>query len=321
MRRLLVGLLLGLAIVGVTANADTIAAYYQRVTTSGTAVTRRPTLNFVGATVADDAANKRTTVTIASPAGTYAPLASPTFTGAVTLAAGVPLTGTVTATGGTDTALTLKSSATLADADYVAEFRNNSTFIAAISPYFTGGFRLSTFNQGNYLAMFGNADGVNIRSSGGSGVSCGVDANGGNAGCQWVGGAWVPGADNAIAIGSSAARPTQVWGMAHPGAEETVSFSATPNFNCTTGGEHKRIVLTGNVTSWTMTNGLPSQNCTISWIQDGGGSHTTASPGANILLSGGSITITATASKRSCITLRWDVTSTKWVEIARSLNL
>jgi hypothetical protein len=45
------------------------AGSYQTVASSGTAQTRRPTLNFVGATVTDDATNNQTTVTIASSGG------------------------------------------------------------------------------------------------------------------------------------------------------------------------------------------------------------------------------------------------------------
>jgi hypothetical protein len=45
------------------------ASYYQTVRANGTSVTQRQRLNFVGATVTDDATNTQTTVTITSGGG------------------------------------------------------------------------------------------------------------------------------------------------------------------------------------------------------------------------------------------------------------
>ena len=45
------------------------AGSYQKIASSGTAQTQRPTLNFVGATITDDATNNQTTVTISAGGG------------------------------------------------------------------------------------------------------------------------------------------------------------------------------------------------------------------------------------------------------------
>ena len=46
-----------------------VSSYYQVVSSNGTQATQRSTLNFVGATVTDDNANNRTTVTITAGGG------------------------------------------------------------------------------------------------------------------------------------------------------------------------------------------------------------------------------------------------------------
>lgn len=123
----LVGLLVGLALASATSNAaSTLAAYYQRVYSSGTKLDGRQGLNFVGATVDNTTLAGATTVTItpgltASSTNTLtnksisgatntfsaipesaitslttdlaakAPLASPTFTGTSSFASGCSL--------------------------------------------------------------------------------------------------------------------------------------------------------------------------------------------------------------------------------------
>lgn len=82
--------------------------------------------------------------------------------------------------------------------------------------------------------------------------------------------------------------PVVTWGS----AVNAVAFSATPNFNVGAGNV-QTITLTGNITSWTITN-IPSGG-TISFIvcQDGVGSKTMASPPATVH---GFMTIGSTAS-------------------------
>lgn len=105
-----------------------------------------------------------------------------------------------------------------------------------------------------------------------------------------------------------------------PTLVQTVSFSATPTFDPSL-GSYAQITMTGNITSWTLTtSGLVSgQFFTLVFIQDGTGSRTLAGAPASVKYAGGSLTLTATASKRDAITFRWDGTSA--YEVARSLNL
>jgi hypothetical protein len=66
-KRILLGLLVGLAVAGATVHAADQVAFYQHITSLGSAPRARGTLHFIGATVADDSTNKRTTVTIDAP--------------------------------------------------------------------------------------------------------------------------------------------------------------------------------------------------------------------------------------------------------------
>lgn len=101
-----------------------------------------------------------------------------------------------------------------------------------------------------------------------------------------------------------------------------VTFSATPTFDIDNGNA-QRIVLTANITGWTVTdtNAIGGDILVIDFIQDSNGNWTLASPPANVLLAGGSLTLTTTANKRDVLFLQWDATSAKWVELARAVNI
>ena len=82
---------------------------------------------------------------------------------------------------------------------------------------------------------------------------------------------------------------------------ETVSFSATPTFDCAKGTTHK-ITLTGNVTSSTLSNCSAGQPVLMIVCQDGTGSRTFTWPGT---MKGG-MTIGSTASKCSAQSFVFD---------------
>ncbi len=124
----------------------------------------------------------------------------------------------------------------------------------------------------------------------------------------------------AITLGKSANRFAGVWSMAYEGAQEAPTFGATMNFDCTTNGETKRVVLTANLGSWTMTNGNAGQVCTLMLVQDGTGSRTIGTPPSNVSFAGGTPTLTTTINKTDTFMLRWNTTSSKWMEIGRGLN-
>ena len=100
----------------------------------------------------------------------------------------------------------------------------------------------------------------------------------------------------------------------------TVAFSATPNFNVATAAV-QRIVLTGNITGWTLTAGTyEGQSLTIKFIQDGTGSRTLAGAGGNIRLAGGALTLSTGANKCDTLNFLWDATLSQWIEECRALN-
>ena len=87
-------------------------------------------------------------------------------------------------------------------------------------------------------------------------------------------------------------------------AMETVTFSATPTFDCGKGTTHK-ITLTGNVTSSTLSNCSAGQPVMMIICQDGTGSRTFTWPGT---MKGG-MTIGSTASKCSAQSFVFDGTN------------
>ena len=102
---------------------------------------------------------------------------------------------------------------------------------------------------------------------------------------------------------------------------QTFAFSATPAFTLTAGNVI-RIILTANITSWTVSNGTwDGQLLVFKFVQDGTGTRTLAAPPANVRWAGSALTLTATAAKIDQLTLIWDATLSVWLEAARSLNM
>jgi len=103
------------------------------------------------------------------------------------------------------------------------------------------------------------------------------------------------------------------------GAMVTVTFSNTPTFTVAS-GETQTITLTGNVTSYTVTNGTGAgQLLTLIWVQDASGSRTLAAPPGNVKLAGGAFTLSTAVNSRDSITFRWDSVASVWQEIGRGL--
>jgi hypothetical protein len=102
---------------------------------------------------------------------------------------------------------------------------------------------------------------------------------------------------------------------------QTVTFSATPAFK-TYLGMHARMILTSNVTGWTLDDGaFEGQRMRFTLVQDGTGNRTLAGTPANVRLAGGSLTLSTGANKVDRFELEWDVTLSKWIEVGRSLNM
>ena len=97
-------------------------------------------------------------------------------------------------------------------------------------------------------------------------------------------------------------------------ALKTVAFSATPVFNASL-GDVQEITLTGDVTSFTITNPTNGQRLTIIWLQDGGGAHTVAGAPGSLK---GFTTPGTTASKYSAQTFAYD--GTNWVATAAGVT-
>jgi hypothetical protein len=142
-----------------------------------------------------------------------------------------------------------------------------------------------------------------------------------HAGDQW------PASDFGYDLGEATVRRWKyVWARATYSISQTPAFSSTMNIDCKL-GEVVLVTMTGNLGSWTMTNGqAPGQKCTIVWIQDGTGSRTIGTPPSGIkwlpstYLGTNHVapTLTTTASARDASYFVWD--GTYWLEVNRNFN-
>ena len=137
--------------------------------------------------------------------------------------------------------------------------------------------------------------------------------------------AFYPQTDLGLTSGRSSNRWSQVWSAVYAGVAQAPAHSATPTYNCAN-GETIHHLMTGNVTSWTMTAGVAGQRCTLVWEQDSMGNRTLAGTPANVKFAGGAFTLTTTGGKLDSATFVYDINvgvpaSSYWVEIARSQNL
>lgn len=103
--------------------------------------------------------------------------------------------------------------------------------------------------------------------------------------------------------------------------QTTLASTATPAFDPSTQGNSMRMVLTANVTGWTVTSGLPGERIIITWIQDGVGARLLVGTPANVKLLAGAITLSVGASAVDKQMFEWDNTLSAWYEISRTLNI
>lgn len=88
---------------------------------------------------------------------------------------------------------------------------------------------------------------------------------------------------------------------------ETVASSATPTFSSNTGAS--RIVVTANITSFTLAAGVDGQHKCLNFVHDGTGTAYTVAPPSNVV---GLFTIGSTASKRNVQCFTYWITDTVW---------
>jgi hypothetical protein len=129
-----------------------------------------------------------------------------------------------------------------------------------------------------------------------------------------------PNAGNTQFIGSSIAKMAQVWSYQFCGTLQTVAAASSTTIDPTS-GETARVTLSATaITTLTINAGQAGQVLTVEVVQDGTGGRAIPTTWTNVLFAGGSYTATATASKRDAITLRYDSTDAKWVELSRAMN-
>lgn len=88
---------------------------------------------------------------------------------------------------------------------------------------------------------------------------------------------------------------------------QSVGFSATPAFNCTTTNTIHFGAVTANVTGPTMVDGAAGESCTIVFLKDATTNiYTVSGWGANVQVNGGVITLPQTASSTVEVTFVWD---------------
>jgi len=97
-------------------------------------------------------------------------------------------------------------------------------------------------------------------------------------------------------------------------SSETVTFSSTPTFSTST--RYSEIVMTGNITSFTLAAGSVGQEKTLCFIQDGTGSRTVAAP-SNVH---GFFTVGTTASKANCQHFIYSSNQSAWVADSAGLT-
>lgn len=100
-----------------------------------------------------------------------------------------------------------------------------------------------------------------------------------------------------------------------PWSVNTVAFSATPAFDVSRGNVQE-ITLTGNITSFTITNAVAGQVVKFIWIQDATGGRTVAGAPANVH---GFTAPGTTASTWSIQTMTYD--GTNWICEAANVNI
>jgi hypothetical protein len=103
------------------------------------------------------------------------------------------------------------------------------------------------------------------------------------------------------------------------GVAQLLVFSPTPIFE-PGNGEAMRIVLTANITSWTVLAGADAQRCTLYFEQSAGGNTLAGTPG-NVRLAGGAFALSAAAGAVDTLSLQYQIATATWYETSRSMAL
>lgn len=139
-----------------------------------------------------------------------------------------------------------------------------------------------------------------------------------NKGAVHTGSTWaLPNIDSgSITVGTTGLNFLRITaGLIH----QVIAFSATPAFTI---AESQQITLTGNITSWTIANGVGDMEVSLCFIQDGTGSRTLAGTPANVRLAGAALTLSTGANKIDTLFLKWNANlgTPAWIEKGRALN-
>lgn len=130
-----------------------------------------------------------------------------------------------------------------------------------------------------------------------------------------------PATDSGLTSGTTAKRWTSSHAMQYASASQTLSWStATPTAIDPALGDICLITLTANITAWSISNGVaPGQFMFLKFIQGAAAPWTLGadSNAANILIAGGSFTLSVTAGNIDMLMLVWD--GTNWLECGRAL--
>lgn len=132
----------------------------------------------------------------------------------------------------------------------------------------------------------------------------------------------VAGADSVTKLTSAdtLATPGPSSSLRRSGTQTTVASSATPSFDPATHGDSIRMVLTANVTSWTLASGLSAERVTITWVQSAGANTLGGTP-ANVKYTGGVFTLSLGAGAIDKVELEWSSDALQWEEVTRSLAI
>lgn len=104
----------------------------------------------------------------------------------------------------------------------------------------------------------------------------------------------------------------------HDPRQRTLTYAASITADCDE-SETFFLILTGNVTGITIKNADTGRKIRFVFQQDGTGGRTVAGWPASVLLSGAAFTVTTNANRYSTITFEY--VNSKWVEIARTLDV
>ena len=176
---------------------------------------------------------------------------------------------------------------------------------------------------GGPITIAANRDSVRVVDNAGSGFGVGAGLpqvfNGGVAQWQFYSSYFIPLTDLVARVGLVSNRLTEVWSRVHAGVHQDVSSSGVVSID-TQLGEMCVLTSTANISSITLTAGVPAQLFTLQMTQ-GNPAHTWPTAFANSLIVGGTFTKTTTAGAIDTMTWRYNATSSKWEEISRSLAL